>query len=109
MKQKFVIAIWFLLLSLISGCLSRGSDLSAPCEERQALFCEDFEGIDPTLGGNQLVTSSAADQWWITSDDDQEFLFQGFPVFGRTRSNLILLSGDSYEERSSSLFIYQGN
>jgi len=104
MKQKLVIAIW-LLLSLISGCFSRDSDLSAPCEERQALFCEDFEGIDTTFGGSQLVTSTAADQWWITNDDDQDYLFQGFPLFGRTRSNMILLSGGSYEDRSSS-FLY---
>lgn len=105
MKQKFVIAIWVLLLGLVSGCFSRGSDFSAPCEERQALFCEDFEGVDPTLGGNQLVTSTAVDQWWITSDDDQDYLFQGFPLFGRTRSNMILLSGGSYEDRSAS-FLY---
>ena len=105
MKQKFVIAIWVLLLGLVSGCFSRGSDFSVPCEERQALFCEDFEGIDPTLGGNQLVTSTAVDQWWITSDDDQDYLFQGFPLFGRSRSNMILLGGNSYEDRSAS-FLY---
>jgi len=105
MKQKFGIAIWVLLLSLVSGCFYRSSDLSALCEERQALFCEDFEGIDPTLGGNQLVTSTAVDQWWITSDDDQDYLFLGFPLFGRTRGNMILLSGDSYEDRSTS-FLY---
>ncbi len=105
MKQKFVIAIWVLLLGLVSGCFSRGSDISVPCEERQALFCEDFEGIDPILGGNQLVTSTAVDQWWITSDDDQDYLFQGFPLFGRSRSNMILLGGNSYEDRSAS-FLY---
>ena len=105
MNQKFVIAICVLLLGLVSGCFSRGSDFSVPCEERQALFCEDFEGIDPTLGGNQLVTSTAVDQWWITSDDDQDYLFQGFPLFGRSRSNMVVLSGSSYEDRSAS-FLY---
>jgi len=105
MKQKYVIAIFFLLLGLVSGCFSRRSDSSAPCEERQAIFCEDFEGIDPSLGGNQLVASTSVDQWWITGDDDQDYLFQGFPLFGRTRSNMILLSGSSYEDRSAS-FLY---
>jgi len=105
MNQKFVIAIWVLLLGLVPGCFSRGSDFSVPCEERQALFCEDFEGSDPTLGGNQLVTSTSVDQWWITSDDDQDYLFQGFPFFGRSRSNMILLGGSSYEDRSAS-FLY---
>lgn len=105
MKQKLIMAIWVFLLSLVSGCLSQDSDFSARCEERQALFCEDFEGIDPTLGGNQLVTSTAYDQWWITSDDDHEFLFQGFPQFGRTRNNLILLSDGLYKDSSAS-FLY---
>lgn len=105
MKRKIVITILFLFLSLVAGCLSRGSDIGTPCNERQVVFCEDFEGIDPTIGGNQLVTSSSVDQWWITSDDDQEYLFQGFPLFGRTRNNMILLSGGSYKERSAS-FLY---
>ncbi len=105
MNQKVVKAILFLLLGLVSGCFSRGSDISAPCEERQALFCEDFEGVDSTLGGNQLVTSTSVDQWWITSDGDQDYLFQGFPLFGRSQSNMILLSGSSYEDRSAS-FLY---
>jgi len=105
MKQKFVISIWILLLSLVSGCFSRGSDFSISCEEKQAIFCEDFEGVDPTLGGKQLISSTAVDQWWITSDADQEYLFHGFPLFGRTRSNMIILSGSSYDDRSAS-FLY---
>lgn len=105
MKQKLVMAILVLLLSLFAGCLSLSSDFSASCEERQVLFCEDFEGVDPTLGGNQLVTSTAFDQWWITSDEDQEYLFQGFPLYGRSRNNMILLSGGSYKDRSAS-FLY---
>lgn len=105
MQPKLFIAIWFLFLCLVTGCLSRGSDFSESCEERQALFCEDFEGIDPTLGGNQLVSSTSVDHWWITSDEDQEYLFLGFPLTGRTRNNMILLSSGLYGDNSTS-FLY---
>lgn len=105
MKQKFLLGFSFLLLGLAAGCLSRGSDLSAPCSERQALFCEDFEGTDPALGGNQMVSSTATDQWWITGDDDQEYLFPDFPLSGRSPNNMILLSGGTYDNLSAS-FLY---
>ncbi len=106
MKHKLVLAAWvFVLLTLVTGCLSQNSDFSVPCEERQTLFCEDFEGVDPTLGGSQLVVSTAFDQWWVTSDDDQDYLFPDFPLTGRSRNNMILLSGGLYKNQSKA-FLY---
>ncbi|MCJ7734745.1 MAG: immune inhibitor A, partial [Anaerolineales bacterium] len=107
MKKKYYSRIFAILFlgPLLAGCGSPGSDISAPCEEKQVLFCEDFEGISPDLGESQLVSSTAFDQWWGTTDNDQEYLFLDFPVSGRSRTNMILL-GDGYYKSQSSSFLY---
>jgi hypothetical protein len=105
MRPKPLLAIWVLGLCLLPGCLSKGPDFNSPCAERQALFCEDFEGVDPKLGGSELVSSPAIDQWWITSDEEQQYLFESFPLSGRTRNNMMLLSGGSYQDGAGS-FLY---
>ena len=106
MNHKFILAVWILLLLLLTaGCLSQNSDFSLPCDEREALFCEDFENVDPTLGGSQLVVSTSSDQWWVTRDDDQEYLFQDFPLEGRSQNKMIILSGGLYKDQTKS-FLY---
>ncbi|NQS92353.1 MAG: hypothetical protein HQ574_08080 [Chloroflexi bacterium] len=104
-QQKIRIFFFLLLGALLSGCGSQGSDFSVPCEERNVLFCEDFEGISPGQGESQLVSSTAFDQWWSTGDEDQEYLFLDFPLSGRSRTNMILLGDGFYKSRSSS-FLY---
>ncbi len=106
MNHKLGLVAWLLMILLLAaGCLTQNSDYSLPCEERETLFCEDFEGVDPTLGGSQLVISTASDQWWVTRDDDQDYLFQDFPLGGRSQDNMIVLSGGLYKDQAKS-FLY---
>ena len=106
MKHKVVLVVWLLMLLLLAvGCQTQNSDFNLPCEEKKTLFCEDFEGVDPALGGSQLVVSTASDQWWVTRDDDQDYLFQDFPLEGRSRNNMILVSGGLYKDQAKS-FLY---
>ncbi len=99
--------IFFLIVAsgLLSSCGSSLPDPDTPCSERSVLFCEDFEGINPQIETSQLVDSTAFDQWWVTSDDDREYLYQDFPQAGRTRNNLIVLASGQYQNGSTS-FLY---
>lgn len=106
MKCKgFLLLCSFLLLFLAAGCRSGEADFSFSCKEKDAIFCEDFEGVDPSLGGSQLVVSTSVDQWWVVSDNDQDSLYQDFPLAGRSGNNLILLGGNQYQDLSRS-FLY---
>ena len=106
MKAKIKPLILLAILAVVlGGCASSAPDLTTPCAERKALFCEDFEGIDPKIETSQLVDSTAFDQWWIASHDDREYLFADFPQNARTRTNLIVLGTGEYDDGSSS-FLY---
>lgn len=104
MKLKIIPIILLVALAFILGsCAPAAPGLTTPCTDRKALFCEDFEGIDPKLETSLLVDSTAFDQWWAASDDDGDYLFADFPQNGRTRTNLIVLGAGQYQDGSSSL------
>lgn len=104
MKNKGYLILGILaLIILLTGCQSREKISDQTCEKGEALYCEDFEGVDPSLGGSQLVVSTAIDQWWVTRDDDQDSLFQDFPQAGRSRSNMIIVGAEPYQNQSKSI------
>ena len=98
--KSFLIA---LLLVFLGGCLPVSSDSATFCSERDLPYCVDFESLSGSLQGNQLLKTSLDDRWRITGDNDKEFLFEDFPVDGRTREKMILLGDGIYKSQENSL------
>jgi hypothetical protein len=105
MKNKPLIQIIFTaaLVLLIPACRSAAPDASAACSDREAVFCEDFEGLEGDLGGSIFLQSSLLGKWWVTGDDEGAYLFKDFPVDGRSRRNIILLGDGGYTDLENSL------
>ncbi len=103
-RTKLLTVLLILFGALMAGCRSETSSFNSPCSEKEALFCEDFEGDAPNLGGSTLLESSVFDQWWVTSDDDQEYFFQEFPFSGRSQGHMVLLSDGIYKNQSKSFY-----
>ena len=103
MKSSLKYALIIILILILGGCLPAASDSDALCSERNLPFCVDFESLSGDLGGSQLMKTSLDGRWQVTGDNDREFLFEDFPVDGRSREKMILLGDGVYKSQESSL------
>jgi hypothetical protein len=92
-----------LMILLLGGCIPKTSNAGASCAGRDLVICEDFENLSGDLGASQLLHTSLYGNWWVTGDEDTEFLFEDFPVDGRSRKNMIQQGDGSYADGENSL------
>jgi len=103
LKSPLKYALSVIMILILGGCLAASSDSDALCSERDLPFCVDFESLSGDLGGSQLLKTSLDGRWWVIGDNDREFLFEDFPVDGRSRENMILLGDGVYRSQEKSL------
>lgn len=91
-------------LFILTGCNPDAFDHDALCEDRDVVYCEDFEPktfypfFDRNLEDNN-------DYWWVMNEDYPYCYGAAFPVDGRSPSYIAAIGDGSYNNDSRSALI----
>ena len=105
MKKKtlLIIPIYALLITILAGCQPTSYDHSALCEEREVMFCEDFEGLSLLVYALNITGSL----WEVTGDDLLNNWAVDLPSDGRSPDYLASIGPSlrNYYDNSEALLI----
>jgi hypothetical protein len=98
-KNPLLILILATLLFILTGCNPDTYDHSALCEDREVLFCEDFEGI---YRSNIWFQNWGSDPvWYVTDDERLEDLIYDLPIEGRSQDHLATVGLEHLDGRTN--------
>lgn len=102
-KNLLIIPVYALLITILAGCQPTSYDHSALCEEREVMFCEDFEGLSLLVYALNITGSL----WEVTGDDLLNNWAVDLPSDGRSPDYLASIGPSirNYYDNSEALLI----